>query len=179
MSTIHAVLDTSAVVKRYNAAEPGRELIDRLFARAGQVAIHLPQVCVSEVDQVFRRQRTIHGASESLVQAMRAAFAHDIDSYAIHLCHVGGQVLALTEQLMHKPGLNGNGVHRGVMPMDRMVLAVALALSRTMSGVVLVTADEELEALAHGQKLHAWNPMKMRTIPRILPARRKLRTQTT
>jgi hypothetical protein len=46
-----------------------------------------------------------------------------------------------------------------------------------MSGVVLVTADDDVEALAKREKLHIWNPMKMRTIPRIVPGRRKLRPQ--
>lgn len=177
MSTIHAVVDTSCIVKRYNALEPGRELLERMFARNGNLTIHLPHVCIAEVDQVFQRQRTAHGAPESLVQRMRQAFAHDIDSYAIHVYHVGGQVLTLTEHLMHQASPNGNSRQRAIMPIDRMVLAVALTLSRVMSGVVLVTADPDLEALANREKLHVWNPMKMRTIPRIVPGRRKPRLQ--
>ena len=73
MSTIHAVVDTSCIVKRYNALEPGRELLERMFARNGNLTIHLPHVCIAEVDQVFQRQRTAHGAPESPHLGARAA----------------------------------------------------------------------------------------------------------
>lgn len=171
MSKIHAVVDTCCIVKRYNAREQGRKLMQSLFARPRTVSIHVPNVCIPEVRYVFQKQRTTQGVPLSVVNDMRKAFTHDIEHYNIHVYHVGGRILTMTDELIRRAFRAGTGTR--IQPIDCIVLAVALTLSRVMSGVVLVTSDRKLEVAAQREKLSVWNPLDISGIPRSLPYRRR------
>ncbi len=142
-----------------------------LFARPRAVSIHVPNVCIPEVRYVFQKQRTTQGVRLTVVNDMRKAFAHDIEHYNIHVYHVGGRILTLTDELMRRAFRAGTGTR--IQPIDCIVLAVALTLSRVMSGVVLVTSDRKLENAAQREKLPVWNPLAISSIPRSLPYRRR------
>jgi predicted nucleic acid-binding protein len=148
----HYFFDSSGLVKRY-IAEVGSAWVQSLCAPDANNTLYLSRITGAEViAAIFRRQRMGDLLAED-AQAVSRRFREDFRQ-AYRVIEVTAEIVERAMDLAETRALRGY---------DAVQLATALHLHRIrreldLPPLVFVSADEDLNAVAEAEGLHAENP---------------------
>lgn len=148
----HYFFDSSGLVKRY-IAEVGSTWVQSLCAPDANNTLYLSRITGAEViAAIFRRQRMGDLSAED-AQAVSRRFREDFRR-AYRVIEVTAEIVERAMDLAETRALRGY---------DAVQLATALHLHRIrraldLPPLIFVSADEDLNAVAKAEGLHAENP---------------------
>lgn len=167
MGMTNYFFDSSAIVKRYSQ-EPGSTWVQAVCAPRRHAALYLSDIARVEVVAALRRlgrQPNVHASFvEKLVNAFTRHLALSAPGHvppAYHLVPVTPSVLTLAARLCnHYWDLRPHPLRS----LDAIQLASARAVAATLSeGLIVVTADVRLAAVAEVEGLRVINPERSPT----------------
>lgn len=190
MSRIHALLDTTALVKRYYPQERQADLVLELFARKQTVTIHFCDICIPEVRNVFYRlSRQGDMTPTERDKALRLLRRHLVEGRLMYIHHITDRNVIDTEKIAKSSwyGLGTNLTQKQKRhprplagPTDQLVIAAARHLKRVLKGFALVTDDTGLAEVAKRFGIEVWllRQMSMADIRKKLVVRYRGRAAT-
>ncbi len=147
--------DTSALVKRY-VTEPGTAEVDAILQPGGPTAV-ASWVTVVEVVSTLKRKEAIEGAISAAelrhsVRLLVAEVALGTSAGRWVPCNIGPRTTERARVLLEQTYMT---------PADALHIATAIRLQEQNTvPLVFVTADEHLAAVARGQQIYTFDPLK-------------------
>lgn len=175
MSLLHCLLDTSALVKKYNPREFGADVVAYLFRHPRLMTMHFVDVCIPEVRHTFFKGAKLSFFQPSERTAMLTSFKIDLEAQRMFIHHVTDTNIISTQSIIPKAWrgvevrmVNGQKEAKPkVGSIDCLILSSAMQMKNLFENFYLVTADKKMADMARllsipRMLLQAWNVGQIR-----------------